>query len=115
MSDADRPAEPIEERVPCTDDMCVGIIGPNGKCGVCGRAGTPPPRPAQPPHPHDDLHEAASPAAELAPAPAAEADPEPDPDPDERVPCLDDMCVGILSPQGKCGTCGKTWTRARPG
>jgi hypothetical protein len=107
MTDADRPEESPEDRVPCTDDMCVGIIGPNGTCGVCGRPGTPSPGPARPEHPHDDLHG--------APARAPEPEPEPEPEPDERVPCLDDMCVGILSPQRKCGTCGRTWTRARPG
>lgn len=115
MTDADRPDETPEDRVPCSDDMCVGIIGPNGKCGVCGRPGTPPPQRSTPGHPHDDLHE------EVPGEEAAKPEPEPEPerafaaDPDDRVPCLDDMCVGILSSEGKCGTCGKTWPGFKPG
>ena len=27
------------ERVLCSDDTCVGIIGPDGTCGICGRPG----------------------------------------------------------------------------
>jgi hypothetical protein len=114
--------ESLDDRVPCSDDMCVGIIGENGRCGICGKPGTPPPR-LHPEHPHDDLHQTST-----APAPPSEAE-EPGEDAedddededeettgdDERVPCLDDMCVGILSTERKCGTCGKTWPLPRPG
>jgi hypothetical protein len=47
---ADGPAEPAEAapapggkpdfertRVPCSDDMCTGIIGRGGRCGTCGK------------------------------------------------------------------------------
>lgn len=26
-----------EERVPCPDETCIGIIGEHGRCGTCGR------------------------------------------------------------------------------
>jgi len=26
-----------EKRIPCSDELCTGIIGENGRCGVCGR------------------------------------------------------------------------------
>jgi hypothetical protein len=26
-----------EDRIPCSDDSCTGIIGANGKCGYCGK------------------------------------------------------------------------------
>lgn len=123
--DASKPSESLEDRVPCSDDMCVGIIGADGRCGTCGKPGTPPVRkegqPADhPEHPHDDLHQTSSAPA----APREDSDQDDDQDDDdgdasggdeERVPCLDDMCVGILSAERKCGTCGKTWPAPRPG
>ncbi len=27
-----------DDRVPCPDDACTGVIGASGRCGVCGRA-----------------------------------------------------------------------------
>ncbi|MCU0661638.1 MAG: hypothetical protein MUC50_04850 [Myxococcota bacterium] len=27
----------IDERVLCSDDACIGIIGPLGRCGTCGK------------------------------------------------------------------------------
>ena len=27
-----------EERICCSDDMCVGIVGQDGTCGTCGKA-----------------------------------------------------------------------------
>lgn len=89
--------------------MCVGIIGANGRCGVCGKAGDGKPS-QRVEHPHDDLHERQSvePESEPEPEPEAAATSESD---DERIPCEDDMCVGILDATGKCGTCGKAWRR----
>jgi hypothetical protein len=123
MTDAERPEDSLEDRVPCSDDMCVGIIGDNGRCGVCGKPGTPPARTesTHPEHPHDDLHQTSG-----APAAPSEHEDRGEDDgdgeeaadtagDDERVPCLDDMCVGILSAERKCGTCGKTWPLPRPG
>ena len=80
-----------EERVPCDDELCVGIIGPDGRCGTCGRAGSAPPLPAaqRPPEPQH--------ADPIAAAPEG----------DERVPCRDDLCVGIVGADGRCGTCGR--------
>ncbi|MFH1434939.1 MAG: hypothetical protein ABIJ56_04390 [Pseudomonadota bacterium] len=41
-ADPDDPAEEgaafdPDERVPCADGLCTGIIGENGRCGMCGR------------------------------------------------------------------------------
>ncbi len=29
--------EALEERIPCADESCIGIIGASGRCGTCGR------------------------------------------------------------------------------
>ena len=118
MADTDT----LEDRVPCTDEMCVGIIGPSGRCGVCGKPGTPP-QSGRIEHPHDDLHSTPDAGSDTEPDPDAEADrraaspssePEAEDDSEaegiaDRIPCPDEMCVGILSPKGRCGTCGKQW------
>ena len=108
------PDEP-DDRVPCPDGACTGVLGPDGTCGTCGRVGERPP--------------AASPATSGTPAPIAaptdadrdaalEANPEAilesaaaaavtAADADERVPCDDGTCTGVIGPDGRCGTCGR--------
>lgn len=88
----------LERRELCPDGRCVGILGEDGRCGECGRS----------------REDAASPdaahvAEPLGPpsggedeAAAAEIDP------DARVLCKDDMCVGIIGGDGRCGTCGRS-------
>ena len=96
----------LEDRLPCADETCVGIIGPDGRCGVCGRLYE---GDEQIPRTNTDLaseggslsrgfEEQAAPAAEASEAPF---------DPDDRVCCDDDACIGIIGKDGKCGTCGK--------
>lgn len=103
--------EEIDERVPCPDGACTGLIGADHRCGTCGREG---PAPA----PDGPREEVAPPDATAAaesepPTPAAGLDDVPAAPPrddaaalDERAPCPDGTCVGILGADGRCGTCG---------
>lgn len=100
----------IDERVPCPDGACTGLIGDDGRCGTCGRAGPvrdAPRAESAPRHVAPDVPDV--PAVpdvpdERALAPTTAA---PDDDTtDERVPCDDGMCTGILGVDGRCGTCG---------
>ncbi|MBN1771853.1 MAG: hypothetical protein JXB32_11360 [Deltaproteobacteria bacterium] len=125
--DDDEPFDP-DRRELCGDGMCVGVIGPDGRCKVCGKPGSGKPLPAKP-------KEDASPAAEAsgsgrdgwrpAAVPAGGDDDEDGEDdageaaaeatakPDferTRVPCSNDMCTGIIGRNGRCGTCGKPWS-----
>ena len=82
----------LENREPCPDGRCVGVIGLEGRCGECGASHLASP--------------AGAPSHEAPPAgPADEADLEPV-DLDSRVPCSNDLCVGIIGTDGRCGTCG---------
>jgi hypothetical protein len=84
-----------DERTPCPDDLCTGILDTDGRCGTCGRAGdgtVVPPTTAS----LDD-------AAPAEPSDDGSAPSEPD----ERVPCPDDMCTGLVGSDGRCGTCGR--------
>lgn len=91
----------------CPDELCVGLIGQDGRCKVCGKAGAVP--------------DAASPAANDAEAPDDGPEPDgatateasetsgPDSDPafQDRALCPDDSCIGLLGPDGRCKECGK--------
>ncbi len=99
-----------ENRVLCSDESCIGVIGPDGRCRVCGR-------PAEPgtriPPDHDSIG-AAAPFAEPALAPETEPDPgagdtpsDPDLTWEDRVLCSDESCIGVIGPDGRCRVCGK--------
>lgn len=95
--------ESLQERVPCPDEMCVGIIGPSGRCGTCGRVAEPgTPLPSEPESSAADVDENEEPAAVEEREAATDGF-----DAEERVLCPDEMCTGILGPDGRCGTCGR--------
>ena len=98
-ADASR-EENWDDRRLCSDESCIGVIGPDGRCRECGkRGGDPAPRPA------------AAPAAGPQPPPAGSS-PEPVPaaapdDWDDRRLCSDENCIGVIGPDGCCKECGK--------
>ena len=91
----------LEDRILCSDDACIGLIGADGLCGECGRpdvdGGAPSPNGSSP----FDHVEAARDSSEAAPLDSSPSSDE------ERVPCLDGTCIGILDGDGVCGTCGQ--------
>jgi hypothetical protein len=112
-----------DKRELCPDGMCVGVIGPDGRCKVCGKQGTgkvgTAEAAASPRKEKDEAGEAPKessssgdwrplsvpPGEQAAGTPSKSAD-----RPDwerERVPCPDGMCTGIIGRNGRCGTCGK--------
>ncbi len=127
----------VHRRVPCGEDMCTGVYGPDGVCGTCGRGvldadpqwlreevaalrreaaeGAPegPVQALEGPATESDPGEAAEAPAEAVGVEAAparedlEAAAETDDDAASRVPCDDDMCTGIYNAAGVCGTCGR--------
>ncbi|MFO0607414.1 MAG: hypothetical protein U0324_29890 [Polyangiales bacterium] len=109
------PSDEPDDRVPCPDGACTGVLGPDGRaCGTCGRAGERPPiasaatseTPAPvTPAPTDADRDAAleaNPEAILESAAAATSA-----DGDERVPSRRRSCTGVIGPDGRCGTCGR--------
>jgi len=97
-----------EERRLCSDESCIGVIGPDGRCKECGR-------PAE----EGGGAEAPSPPAAAAagpPAAGGEAVGAPDPeagpaaeDDDwaRRRLCSDESCIGVIGPDGRCKECGR--------
>lgn len=97
----------LEDRILCSDESCIGVVGPDGLCKECGRRyeGAEPLPGAAGGARAPDRSEAPVPGAGAG-APLTDA--EARWDPDERVPCPDEACVGILGRDGRCGTCGRS-------
>jgi hypothetical protein len=101
-----------EERTLCSDDACIGIIGPNGRCNECGKPYTGKPAGADR-DPEEEL--SLSPDALLDEADEDEIDAGQDDDPLEdeeahwadRILCRDESCIGVIGPDGRCKECGE--------
>jgi hypothetical protein len=102
-----------EERTLCSDESCIGIIGPNGRCTECGKpyAGKPA---CEDGEPDEDL--SLAPDKLLNETDADETDGALD-DQDvgedidshwaDRILCRDENCIGVIGPDGCCKECGK--------
>ena len=93
--------EDWEKRILCSDESCIGTIGPDGKCKECGKlyegdmtAG----------HSKDDV-QLVKPEEQKPVLSVAEE--ESDEDWDKRVLCSDESCIGVIGSDGKCKECGK--------
>jgi hypothetical protein len=107
----------FEDRELCPDELCTGIIGEDGRCGTCGRmreGEAPPGKKAAaasdaPDAPDDDdvEVETGEPGGDEDGGEVEESAGSSAYDPDERIPCPDELCTGIIGPDGRCGTCGR--------
>lgn len=97
-----------ENRVLCSDESCIGVVGPDGRCKECGLAF------------EGELPQAVelktTPVSEEeAPVSAEEVtvDKTPPLDPDDewaqRTLCSDESCIGVIGPDGRCKECGKPY------
>jgi hypothetical protein len=108
-----------QNRVLCSDEGCIGVIGPDRRCKECGRlyegtlpstfddllSGTDPASPADQAAAADDME-----ADATTTGMDASGDPEASPDDwDQRVLCSDESCIGVIGPDGRCKECGKPY------
>lgn len=101
----------------CPDDLCLGLVGADGRCNVCGKAGTPPAASFPDSEPGDSEPGGSGPTdSEPAPSlvvsaggaePAPGSDGDADPDFADRRLCPDESCIGVLGDDGRCRECGK--------
>ena len=114
-SDAQGSGQAWEERILCSDESCIGVIGPDGRCKECGRPYEGPlPKPSQQsskPQPSDDYN----------PPEDAQADDDAggdDEGPDSEVAdeewqmrklCRNESCIGVIGPDGRCKECGRPY------
>jgi len=101
-----------EKRILCSDESCIGVIGPDGRCNECGLpyAG-----------PFDATNE------ESVASDVEEADPDDeineeseeiwehdtesptDVEWEQRTLCSDESCIGVIGSNGLCKECGKPY------
>ncbi len=104
-----------ENRVLCSDESCIGVIGPDGRCKECGRpyekerteesTAAPSDSPSA-----DDADVDAAPTSDSDDA-VVDAAPTSDSDDDweNRTLCSDESCIGVIGPDGRCKECGKPY------
>ncbi|GMQ79707.1 MAG: hypothetical protein BMS9Abin03_139 [Thermodesulfobacteriota bacterium] len=103
-----------EQRSLCSDESCIGVIGPDGRCKECGLS-------------YDGPFDATE--EEIVASDFEEADPEDEISEDieeigehdtetqsdleweQRVLCNDESCIGVIGPDGRCKECGKPYDR----
>ena len=105
-----------EQRTLCSDGNCIGIIGANGRCKECGlpyegeRAFSAGDSNSSGEH-VDGLSADRSIADEVY---HQEGDPiavidESDDAWEKRTLCIDESCIGVVGPNGRCKECGKPY------
>jgi hypothetical protein len=91
-----------ENRTLCVDENCIGVIGPDGRCKECGR-------------PYEGFEYRTADTVEIdAPVESdlevEDADEsEVDTDWENRTLCIDESCIGVIGPNGRCKECGKAY------
>jgi hypothetical protein len=99
-----------ENRILCSDESCIGVIGSDGRCKECGI-------------PYDgDLKEMPV-SADTTDSSDTTDSPDADVSDDEKsIPqgadewenrklCSDGSCIGIIGPDGRCKECGKPFSK----
>jgi len=103
-----------EQRTLCMDESCIGVIGPDGRCKECGLAfdGRQPQEIQTEPVPADtdDAEVGFEDFEEDKEDEEAVADEETgnqtDIEWEQRTLCVDESCIGVIGPDGRCKECG---------
>lgn len=105
-----------ERRILCSDESCIGVIGPDGRCKECGLAfeGTLPDGPsleaedseAPASDQNDDIQDDIQSEEEDDDEEKDKAGTD-DPEWEQRQLCSDEGCIGVIGPDGRCKECGK--------
>ena len=97
-----RDADDWENRILCSDESCIGVIGPDGRCKECGKPYTGDDRPAAE---KETAPVENPPQEEPGAAPAVRFDD----DWEGRILCSDESCIGVIGPDGRCKECGRPY------
>ena len=103
------------ERTLCSDEGCIGVIGPNGRCNECGKpsgaakARKPPKEKArkEEPPPTADADEESGTGTEGSSEEPEESASTTDLEWEKRTLCSDEGCIGVIGSDGRCKECGK--------
>lgn len=95
-----------ENRILCSDESCIGVIGPDGRCKECGKPFEGEFDPGLPAGGLDDPGDEVESVQETFPAEVS--DDEGDIDWENRTLCSDESCIGVIGSDGRCKECGKS-------
>lgn len=93
-------------RTLCSDDSCIGVIGPDGRCKDCGKPFESVLPETKVTRADPDKKPDADPPSDETLDPAPPDETEIDVDWDQRVLCRDEACIGVIGPDGRCNECG---------
>ncbi|MGP8154669.1 MAG: hypothetical protein ACLQBQ_11135 [Smithella sp.] len=88
------------KRILCSDESCIGTIGPDGKCKECGKV-------YESDMPAGHSKESVQTVTPEEQKPVLSTEAESDEDWDKRALCGDGSCIGVIGSDGKCKECGK--------
>jgi hypothetical protein len=116
------------QRILCSDESCIGVIGPDGRCKECGLPYAGPfdttkeeivasdfeevdPEDEIEEEPEDEIEEESEDEIEEESEETGENDPETQTDLEweQRILCSDESCIGVIGPDGLCKECGKPY------
>jgi len=91
-----------ESRTLCSDESCIGVIGPDDRCKECGK-------------PYEGFEYRAADTVETNVSDESDLEVETpdealfDTDWESRTLCIDESCIGVIGPDGRCKECGKAY------
>ena len=98
-----------ENRVLCSDESCIGVIGPDGRCKECGRSYEGSQSDDEPRTEENDEAQTSAGVADDYDAAEPEQTDTMDDDWENRTLCSDESCIGVIGPNGRCKECGKRY------
>ena len=102
-----------ENRTLCIDESCIGVVGPDGRCKECGKTyeGFVPPSAAELTAETDTTADDEV-ADEVETDVSEETEKDFDDSWENRTLCIDESCIGIIGPDGRCKECGKPYKKS---
>ena len=94
-----------ENRILCSDESCIGVIGPDGRCKECGLLFEGEFTPIADEGDYIDAEDETP--DDYEEFPEEDRDEHGDIDWENRTLCVDESCIGVIGPDGKCKECGK--------
>ncbi len=102
-----------EQRTLCSDESCIGVIGPDGRCKECGLPYEGPFEATEEESVASDFEEAVTQDEtneEIEEIEEDETDKtQLDLEWEQRTLCSDESCIGVIGSDGRCKECGKPY------
>jgi hypothetical protein len=101
-----------DNRILCSDDNCIGVIGPDGHCKECGKKyeGTRPETIVADTESRSEGEDELRADADMDAQPSVDTALQEETEADDWVSrqlCSDGNCIGVIGPDGRCKECGK--------